>query len=82
MEKITVSLFKAKALAFVDQVSKTGKKITILKFGKPVAELSPISAKSNGDNKVEFPFGQLKDTLLEMQDVITPIGDEDWEANQ
>ena len=39
--KITASLFKAQCLRLLDQVSRTGEELVILKRGRPVARLVP-----------------------------------------
>ena len=39
--EINASEFKAKCLALLDEVGRTGETITILKRGKPVAQLVP-----------------------------------------
>jgi prevent-host-death family protein len=39
--KITASLFKAQCLRLLDQVSRTGEELIILKRGRPVARVVP-----------------------------------------
>lgn len=39
--KITASAFKAKCLRLLDQVSRTGEELIILKRGRPVARVVP-----------------------------------------
>ncbi|KAF0249992.1 MAG: hypothetical protein FD167_608 [bacterium] len=41
MKVINASEFKAKCLAIFDEIAKTGETITILKHGKPIAQISP-----------------------------------------
>lgn len=41
MHTIQASEFKAKCLALMDQVARTGETIVVTKNGKPVAELRP-----------------------------------------
>ncbi len=41
MPTIQASVFKAKCLALMDQVARTGQTIVVTKNGKPVAELRP-----------------------------------------
>lgn len=41
MTTIQASEFKAKCLALMDQVARTGETIVVTKNGKPVAELRP-----------------------------------------
>ena len=42
MEKIAVSKFKATCLAVIERVNRTGESICVTKFGKPMAEISPV----------------------------------------
>jgi prevent-host-death family protein len=44
--KITASAFKARCLRLLDQVSRTGEELVILKRGRPVARVVPA-----GDDK-------------------------------
>ncbi|MEI7780599.1 MAG: type II toxin-antitoxin system prevent-host-death family antitoxin [Planctomycetota bacterium] len=39
--KINASVFKARCLALLDQVSRTGEELVILKRGRPVARVIP-----------------------------------------
>ena len=39
--KITATLFKAQCLRLLDQVSRTGEELVILKRGRPVARVGP-----------------------------------------
>jgi prevent-host-death family protein len=41
MSTIQASEFKAKCLALMDQVARTGETIVVTKKGKPIAELRP-----------------------------------------
>ena len=45
MLTIKASEFKAKCLALMDEVARTGKPVVVTKNGKPVAELRPYSGK-------------------------------------
>jgi prevent-host-death family protein len=70
---IKASEFKAKCLALMDEVERTGRSIVITKKGRPVAELVP--------HKASRPqlFGLLKDELFITGDIISPL-DVEWEA--
>ena len=70
---IKASEFKAKCLALMDEVERTGQSVVITKHGKPVAELVP--------HKSSRPkaLGLLKDSLLITGDIISPI-DVEWNA--
>ena len=47
MKTINASDFKAKCLALLDEVKRTGEVVTILKRGKPVAQLVPPVPREN-----------------------------------
>lgn len=54
MHTIKASEFKARCLALMDEVARTGKAVLVTKNGKPVAELRPHRARptnacSNGN---------------------------------
>jgi prevent-host-death family protein len=67
------SEFKAKCLALLDEVERTGDRLVITKKGKPVAELVPHRpAKRDA-------FGILKGRVEIVGDIISPI-DVEWEA--
>jgi len=70
---IKASEFKAKCLALMDEVERTGDPVVITKNGKPVAELVPHRRSR------PKALGLLKDTLLITGDIISPI-DVEWDA--
>ena len=75
MSKIMkASEFKAKCLAVMDEVAKTGEPVIVTKNGKPVAELVPHQPKAK-----RSPFGILKGDLVIKGDIISPI-DVEWDA--
>jgi prevent-host-death family protein len=77
MKQIAISEFKAKCLSLIDEVQKTRKPICITRFGKPIAEVSPPSAKAQG---TEW-FGSMKDEIQILGDIISPANDEsEWEV--
>jgi prevent-host-death family protein len=70
---IKASEFKAKCLAFLDEVERTRQAVVITKRGKPVAELVPHTAPKRNAR------GILKGRLEIVGDIISPI-DVEWEA--
>jgi prevent-host-death family protein len=66
--------FKAKCLAYLDQVAQTRASITLTKHGRPVARLVPM------DEVEPILFGRLAGTVQIRGDLIAPI-DETWEAD-
>jgi prevent-host-death family protein len=76
MKTMNASEFKAKCLAILDEVAETGEALTILKHGKPVAQLVPPTARSSG-----FPQEALVGSIEHVGDVISPAVDAStWEA--
>ena len=75
METIQASKFKAKCLALLDEVARTGRTIVVTKNGKPVAELRPhrpprartLIGLHNGQTKI-------------LGDIVSPIGTGLWKA--
>jgi prevent-host-death family protein len=65
--------FKAKCLALMDEVERTGQALVITKRGKPVAELVPYRTSRPKAR------GLLKDSLFITGDIISPI-DVDWDV--
>jgi len=77
MEEIAISKFKATCLAVLKRVQKTRKPIRITKFGKPVAEIVPVSNEQNRESWL----GSMKGTVEIVGDIVGPTGDlSDWEA--
>ena len=70
---IKASEFKAKCLALMDEVERTGQPVVITKKGKPVAELIPHRPRTKNAR------GILKDRLFITGDIISPI-DVEWNA--
>ncbi len=67
------SEFKAKCLALMDEVERTGESVVITKKGKPIAELSPYKQRKRNAR------GILKGRLVVTGDIISPVGVE-WKA--
>ncbi len=70
---IKASEFKAKCLALMDEVERTGESVVITKNGKPVAEL--VRHRQRQSNAL----GILKGRLFITGDIISPI-DMEWDA--
>jgi prevent-host-death family protein len=73
MHTIKASEFKAKCLALVDEVARTGKPVLVTKNGKPVAELQPHRPR------LKSALGVWKDRLIVKGDIISPV-DVEWNA--
>ena len=70
---IKASEFKAKCLALMDEVARTGATVIITKNGKAVAELVPHRPRKRSAR------GILKDDLFITGDIISPI-DVEWDV--
>ena len=78
MKTINASEFKARCLALLDEVKRTGEVVTILKRGKPVAQLVPPVP-------LEGTFAQetLIGTVQIRGDIEEPVLDSSsWEAEE
>jgi prevent-host-death family protein len=76
MKTMNASDFKAKCLAILDEVQSTGEPITILKHGRPVAQVVPPYQNENG-----YPQRELLGSIQIHGDVISPaIEASAWEA--
>lgn len=76
MQVIQASEFKAKCLALMDEVARTGEAILITKNGKPVAEL-----RSHAGLRPRSPFGLHKGLIKIKGDIMSPI-DVEWDAQK
>ena len=75
MSKIVkASEFKAKCLALMDEVARTGESVVVTKKGEPLVELVPHKSKAK-----KSPFGILKGELVITGDIMSPI-DVEWDA--
>jgi len=75
MKTMAISKFKAYALKSLDQVAKTQESIVITKRGKPLAEVVPF--RKSYKNPVP---GKLADTLVFEKDIVSPLGEDMWDA--
>jgi prevent-host-death family protein len=74
LQTIQASEFKAKCLALMDDVARTGEVWVVTKNGRPIAELRPYSGKRHGS-----PFG-LHPKLEITGDIVSPIDDVEWKV--
>jgi antitoxin (DNA-binding transcriptional repressor) of toxin-antitoxin stability system len=76
VKTLNSSEFKAKCLAILDEVERTGEIVVVLKRGRPIAQLSPIVA-----GKGKFPQDSLIGTVEVLGDILEPVlPPEAWEA--
>lgn len=76
MDIMPVTQFKAHALEVLDRISKSRESVVLTRHGKPYAEIHPYSGP--------YPVpqeGTLSGTVVREQDIVSPLGEEDWEAS-
>ena len=72
LHKVGAAEFKARCLALIDEVAKTGHEVIVTKRGKPVARLIPLE-----------PEKLLRGSVRVLGDIVGPVDDpDDWEANR
>lgn len=77
MESIAISKFKATCLALLDRVQKTGQPLLITKRGKPIAQVIPPEPERPPE---EDTFGCMAGTFEIVDDIVEPLGADDWEV--
>jgi prevent-host-death family protein len=75
METMGISAFKARALKVIGKVAATKERVVVLKRGKPVAEIVPY--RKAGHKPVP---GKLSAALVLEKDIVSPLGEDIWEA--
>ena len=75
MKAMGISEFKTHALKILDQIAKTQERVVITKRGKPLVQITPYH-KADADPKP----GKLADALVFEKDIVSPLGEEMWEA--
>jgi len=77
MKAMGISEFKAHALKMINEVAKSQITILITKRGKPIAQVVPYRKPV-----IKPTPGKLADAFVFETDIITPLGEEMWEACQ
>ena len=62
---VTVTEFKAKCLALLDEIARRGGSITVTKRGRPMAKVSPVAARSTPSPEGKW-IGKVKITEEEL----------------
>ena len=76
MDTLPVSRFKATCLAALERVRRTGRPLLVTKRGVPIAQVIPAPPpKPDGS-----AFGAMQGTAEELEDVVEPLPEEEWEA--
>ncbi len=70
MREIRASEFKAKCMAILDEVERTGEEVVILKRGRPIARLVQVPPALG---KEEYPQRSLRGTVEILGDIVEPV---------
>lgn len=73
MKTMPVTDFKTHALKVLGEVAETREPVVVTKRGKPLAEIVPFSEKRT------VP-GRLAEALVFEDDLVSPLGDDEWNA--
>lgn len=73
-DTISVSEFKSKALGIFDRITKEQKEIIITKRGQPIAKVIPYSHPDYSKPN------RLQGYLINETDIVSPLGEDDWES--
>jgi prevent-host-death family protein len=74
--RVPAAQFKAECLRLLDEVAQRRRPIIVTKRGKPVAKLVPA------DQAPIDPFGCMAGTAKICGDIISPIEDAGWTADE
>ena len=75
MTTIQASQFKARCLALMDEVARTGETILVTKNGKPIAELRP-----HRPPRAKSLIGLHEGQIEILGDIMAPVGHGLWNA--
>ncbi|MFC1453125.1 type II toxin-antitoxin system Phd/YefM family antitoxin [Verrucomicrobiota bacterium] len=73
MKILAITEFKAHALQILAEVAETKEPVVVTKRGKALAEVTPFSASKPAP-------GKLAEALVFEKDIVSPLGDEMWDA--
>jgi prevent-host-death family protein len=77
VQTIQASEFKAKCLALMDEVARTGRSILVTKNGRPVAELRP-----HRPPRAPSLIGLHRGRVAEQGDIVAPLGATLWKVTR
>lgn len=76
MDTLPVSRFKATCLGALERVRSTGRPLLVTRRGVPIAQVIPPPPPP----VEEDAYGSMRDMTVEIDDVLAPLPEEDWEA--
>lgn len=77
MKAVGISQFRAHTIEILEKISRAQENIIITKRGKPLAQIIPYH-----DMDTTPRPGRLANTLMFEKDIISPLGEELWDACQ
>ena len=75
MKTMAISQFKTHALKVIDQLSHNHESIVVTKRGKPLALITPYQ-----DSSKKIEPGQLSNTFVFEENIVSPLGEDMWEV--
>jgi len=75
MQTISITDFKARCLALLQELSDTNESLVITKHGKPFAEVRPCK------QDVETTLQKFRGSVVHCDDIVSPI-EEEWDADR
>ncbi len=71
IQEISISEFKAKCLALLDEVNKTKTPLRVTRRGKPIADVIPASSEAEGRSWI----GSMSGSIDIVGDIVSPVID-------
>ena len=75
MKTMGISEFKAQALRVLDFIAKSHESLIITRRGKPLVQINSCASED-----LDPKPGKLANTLVFEEDIVSPLGQDDWEA--
>lgn len=75
-DEISVSEFKATCLKIIEDIRRTGRSVIVTKNGEAAVKIIPAPAK----REKKRLFGALQSEVIDVGDILTPLGSEEWEV--
>ncbi|HUT35164.1 MAG TPA: type II toxin-antitoxin system Phd/YefM family antitoxin [Planctomycetota bacterium] len=75
MKNMSISEFKAHALATLDRVARSKEGLVITRRGRPLVHVIPFRG-----SRADGAPGKLAHTLVFEKDIVSPLGTDAWEA--
>ena len=75
MKTLAITDFKAHALKVLGEVAETREPVLVTKRGKPLAEVVPFSPR-------ESTAGRLSEAFVFEKDIVSPLGEDMWDAGK